>query len=176
LGAPSHCRGLCRSASDLRQFEPYARGLARRYPLWGSGGDEQDVAQEAMIAAWRAVEAFDGRGSMEGFVRQRMQLRVIDYVRIRNVGKRRAERDTLPLGEWDARGGDLTLGGVLDRERARVALETIAGLPVLQRERIVAATLGVPLGAIARRAGCTEKAAWQSIKSARGKVAVALAA
>jgi RNA polymerase sigma factor (sigma-70 family) len=122
------------AGNDLRQFERYARHLARRFPFKGSGSDEQDVAQEAMIAAWQALEAFDGRGRLAAFVRERMYLRVLDYVRMRQAsGQRRAERDTWPLEEWDARGGDLTLEAVFARERLRIAADVIGGLTPRQR-------------------------------------------
>jgi RNA polymerase sigma factor (sigma-70 family) len=121
-------------SSDLRQFERYAWQLARRFPFRGAGGDEQDVAQEAMIAAWCAVEAFNGRGRLEGFVRERMYLRVIDYVRMRShVGQRRAERETWPLEAWDARGGDTTVETVLARERLDIAARVIGRLTPRQR-------------------------------------------
>ncbi len=87
-----------------------------------------------MIAAWCAMEVFNGRGRLEGFVRERMYLRVIDYVRMRaHVGQRRAERDTWPLEAWDARGGDTTVETVLARERLDIAVRAIGRLTPRQQ-------------------------------------------
>lgn len=134
---------------DLRKFEPYARWLAHRFRLYGrAAGDEQDVMQEAMIAAWQALLIYRprrGAGELGPFVKQLMKFRVIQYVRMRSPGgQRRADREAWPLEAWDARGGDTTLETVLARERLRVAVEAIRGLPRWQRDRLVGYMNGLP--------------------------------
>ena len=133
----------------LRRFEPYARWLAHRYRLYGRvAGDEQDVMQEAMIAAWKALGIYRAEhgGSLEGFVKQRMKYRVIECVRRRgkeadvhpgSPERGRADRDAVSIEEWDAAGDDQTLGTVLARERLAIAAGAIRELPRWQRERLV---------------------------------------
>jgi DNA-directed RNA polymerase specialized sigma24 family protein len=86
-----------RTVSDveLRRFKSYARMLAGKYAYRGSGADGQDVEQEAMLTAWRAIRDYrPGDRSLEGYVKERMRWRVVDFVRIRGEGQRRLERST----------------------------------------------------------------------------------
>jgi DNA-directed RNA polymerase specialized sigma24 family protein len=55
-----------------------------------------DIEQEARVALWEAVQAFDGNGSGVGFVKHRVRHRVL------NAAKR--------FGRWD----DRELTGLLD--------------------------------------------------------------
>lgn len=159
---------------DLRRFEPYARWLAHRFRLHGrAAGDEEDVMQEAMIAAWQAMRIYRPRrsGSELGpFVKQLMKFRVIQYVRLRSPdGQRRADREALPLEAWDARGGDATFENVLARERLRIAAEAIRALPRWQRDRLLGYMNGVP-----RKEMGSVGAGDQALHRARRRVGLAL--
>ncbi len=87
--------------AEVRRFEAYARMLAAKYAYHGSGADEDDVEQEAVVAAWKALEDHrPGPGSMsvEAFVKERMRWRVVDFVRIRG-GQRALDRRVAQLQE-----------------------------------------------------------------------------
>lgn len=149
----------------LRHFEPYARSLSRRYRPYGrAAADKQDVFQEAMIAAWRAVEDYDGRGDLGGFVKQRMKYRVIDFVRVRwreetkpcgNAPKGRADREAVSLSEWDARGPDATVATVMAREDLRLLADALRELPPVQRSRLMGRANGLSRREMSAASGCT---------------------
>jgi DNA-directed RNA polymerase specialized sigma24 family protein len=128
----------------LHQFKAYARTLACRFPFRGSGGDAQDVEQEAMIAAWHALRIYKpGVCDLQAFVRRRMRLRVIDYVLMRHEGGQlRAEREVSPLDDCDVADRDVTLSQVLARETLSELGAEMRRLQPRQRLAIVAALNG----------------------------------
>jgi DNA-directed RNA polymerase specialized sigma24 family protein len=88
------------TSRQVLHFETYARILATKYAYHGSGADEKDVEQEALVAAWKAIEEYrPGKLRLAGFVASRMRWRVLDFVRIRNEGQEALERRTTELIE-----------------------------------------------------------------------------
>lgn len=55
-----------------------------------ASADLEDVRQVARIAAWEALQGFDGRGTFEGFCTHRMGRRIIDWQRQQRPGGRNA--------------------------------------------------------------------------------------
>jgi RNA polymerase sporulation-specific sigma factor len=68
-------------ACDIELFLPIVMSEAKRF----SGGDlftREDLAQEGIIAALRALDTYDpARGSIEGYVRTCARNRMISYLR-----------------------------------------------------------------------------------------------
>jgi DNA-directed RNA polymerase specialized sigma24 family protein len=93
------------SRREVARFEAYARMLAAKYAYLGSGADEQDVEQTAIVAAWKALEEHNPRRglSVEPFVKERMRFAVVSFVEMR-TGQARLERRTIPLIEDRAPG------------------------------------------------------------------------
>jgi DNA-directed RNA polymerase specialized sigma24 family protein len=90
------------TSRQVLHFEAYARILAAKYAYHGSGADEKDVEQEALVAAWKAIEEYKpGKLRLAGFVTSRMRWRVLDFVRVRNEGQEALERRVLPLEEYE---------------------------------------------------------------------------
>ena len=71
---------MARSDRDktIAEWEPYAAKLADRYAGRRTHPNRDDLFSEALVAAWRAIEEFDGTGRRNPFVAQRMERRVID--------------------------------------------------------------------------------------------------
>jgi DNA-directed RNA polymerase specialized sigma24 family protein len=117
--------------TKVGDYAPIATKLAFEYPFYGSGADEQDVYQVAMIAAWDTIRK---EPNIEPrFISRRMRLRVIDFVQIRSRDRqRRLERDILPVVA--ERGGtDMTLATVLARDELQRAVIAFKRLPKRQR-------------------------------------------
>ena len=76
----------------LRDLEPLVRRVAgAAHRSMPASADLDDVRQTARIAAWEALQAFDGRGSLSAFAAQCMQRRIIDWQRQQCPGGRGAE-------------------------------------------------------------------------------------
>ena len=124
--------------------------------------EAEDVAQEAFVRAYRSLPTFRGDGSFGAWV-TRIAVRLA-------VARMAARRNTMPLDtvapdawvERTAPWGDPEVM-VMDQERRRAVLETIATLPPSQREVVtmrfygelsldeIAAATGVPLGTVKSR-------------------------
>lgn len=160
---------------DIADFERYARWLARKYHYMGNGADEEDVAQEARIAAWRAINEYrPGAIPLRSFVKERMERRVLDFVRLRfTTGQRRFERDADTMGEWDASGHDVTSATVIVRDELDRAVKAVNDLPPCQRRYLKGRINGLSWREIdpARRGSISA-----SVLIARRRVAAALAA
>jgi DNA-directed RNA polymerase specialized sigma24 family protein len=161
---------------DVAVFERYAWRLAYKYPFAGSGADEEDVAQEARIAAWEAIgEYTQGLMSFEGFVMRRMELRVIDFVRLRQAGgQRRFERDTSVLGDRDVPGRDVTCATVIARDELQRAVRAVNDLPPSQQRYLKGRISGLCSREI--EPGRRRTSVDASVFKARRRVALALAA
>jgi RNA polymerase sigma-70 factor (ECF subfamily) len=123
----------------VSRFSPRAYGLALQ--LVGDRAAAEDVAQEALVRAWRHAGTFDARrGSVSTWVLAIVRHLAIDSLRMRRsepVEPARLEPliDSLTpdhLPDRAAERGD-------DADRLRVAL---AGLPVQQRRAVVLAAYG----------------------------------
>jgi DNA-directed RNA polymerase specialized sigma24 family protein len=87
---------------DVSYYMDYARRLARQYRYSRPGADSADVEQEALIAAWDALERWNRPGvPARPFVCERMRWRVIDFVRVRS-DRERADASRLPLRDGDS--------------------------------------------------------------------------
>jgi RNA polymerase sigma factor (sigma-70 family) len=159
---------------DLTDFEPHARFLARRYKLYGRvAADEQDVFQEAMIAAWVALGKWKDRGNGDprGYVKQIMEFRVIDCVRDRANGV--TDRDTIGLPE-EREGPDQTLETVLEHDRLHTLIDTMKCLRPLQRSRLLGQAEGSSRQMMATESGCTITAIDRSLWEGRQAIKLAL--
>jgi RNA polymerase sigma factor (sigma-70 family) len=161
---------------ELTSFERHARVLSCKYKLYGrAAGDEQDVFQEAMIAAWVALRKWtpDHGCSRRTYVKRQMEYRVLDYVRVRANGW--TDRDTLPMPE-DRAGTDLTIEAVLEREHLEAVVGAFDALPALQRSRLVRSTQGFTPPETAANEGLTVAAVNVALWKGRKALRLALAA
>lgn len=132
----------------LEHYAPIATKLAFQYPFYGSGADEQDVYQVAMMAAWVAVR--DEPGIDPRFVHRRMRLRVLDFVRERKNGQSKFERQPLSVLE-DRVGPDLTLERVLVRDELQRLVGAVQRLPKRKRFYLAGHLNGVPRKAMGKQ-------------------------
>jgi len=124
------------AAAFVRRVERKVYGLA--LAIVGDPGEAQDVAQDALVRAWRFAASFDARrGSVMAWLLGITRNVALDSVRGR--GRRPATVAEVP-DSWDV---DLTdLGDVVDRRGdAARALALVGSLPEPQREALVAVTL-----------------------------------
>lgn len=124
------------AAAFVRRVERKVYGLA--LAIVGDPAEAQDVAQDALVRAWRFAASFDARrGSVMAWLLGITRNVALDSVRGR--GRRPATVAEVPAS-WLV---DLTdLGDVVDRrgDAARV-LALMGDLPEAQREALVAVTL-----------------------------------
>ena len=142
------------AGDDLAAFAVLVRaheaGL-RRYLRRLAGDEADDLAQEALLAAWRALGQWRGDGSFAGWLRRIATRRFLDRQRRGGASRPRA------FATLDAADGlidrvcleqrltiDLALAGLPPRERAAALLVFGEGLSHSE----AAATLGVPLGTL----------------------------
>jgi RNA polymerase sigma-70 factor (TIGR02960 family) len=65
--------------------EPHRRELQRHcYRIVGSVQDAEDLVQEALLAAWRGLEAFEGRSSVRAWLHRIATNRCLDALRARS--------------------------------------------------------------------------------------------
>jgi RNA polymerase sigma-70 factor (TIGR02960 family) len=65
--------------------EPHRRELQRHcYRMVGSVQDAEDLVQEALLAAWRGLEAFEGRPSVRAWLHRIATNRCLDALRARS--------------------------------------------------------------------------------------------
>lgn len=144
-------------ADDAHAFAIAAESAYRpmvRYAASLAGPDlapylAEDAAQEALVKAWRYLDSFDGRGSLEGWLLRICRHCTYDMLRREGLHKDRSERLERPQTV---------------RPHAAVDLEIlIDGLPLAEREAFVltqvvelgyedaAAVLDVPVGTVKSR-------------------------
>lgn len=130
----------------LEHYAHVATKLSFQYPFYGSGADEQDVYQVAMITAWMAVR--DEPMIEPRFVHRRMKLRVLDFVRERKNGQSKFERQSMSILE-DRVGADSTWERVRLRDEVGRLVEAVQRLPKRKRFYLAAHLNGIPHNEIA---------------------------
>ncbi len=154
--------------------EPY-RGelLAHCYRILGSFHDAEDMLQEALLAAWRAIGQFDGR-SLRAWLYRITTNRCLNYLRGES---RRPQAASLPDPWWLEPYPDVLLDDVAPGPEARydaresIALSFVAGLqhlPPQQRAVLVLRdVLGFPAGEVAGMLGTSAAAVNSALIRAR---------
>jgi RNA polymerase sigma-70 factor (ECF subfamily) len=154
--------------------EPY-RGelLAHCYRILGSFHDAEDMLQEALLAAWRAIGQFDGR-SLRAWLYRITTNRCLNYLRGES---RRPQAASLPDPWWLEPYPDLLLDDVAPGPEARydaresIALSFVAGLqhlPPQQRAVLVLRdVLGFPAAEVASILGTSATAVNSALIRAR---------
>jgi RNA polymerase sigma-70 factor (TIGR02960 family) len=148
-------------AADEEAFreltEPYRRELqAHCYRILGSLQDAEDMVQETLLAAWRGLEAFEGRASVRSWLYRIATNRCLDALRARSRRPREVQamteapeptRRTEPI--WLEPYPDLLLEDIPDRSagpaaryESRESIElafivALQGLPPRQRAALV---------------------------------------
>ncbi len=120
---------------DLPAFEEVVRRYQRRVyatalRIVRSHDVADDVAQEAFVRAWRALERYDLGRPFGPWV-----CRIAANLAVNHVRSPRAREEGLPEGHQEAPAGPASdpLGRVLEQEAARVLDQAVAALPVEQR-------------------------------------------
>ena len=123
----------------VTRFSPRAYGLALQ--LVGDRVVAEDVAQEALLRAWRHAASFDARrGTVATWVLSIVRHLAIDTLRMRRsepVDPTRLEPLITSFGPTDAP----AVAAELDDDARRLRVE-LAGLPVEQRRAVVLAAYG----------------------------------
>jgi RNA polymerase sigma-70 factor (ECF subfamily) len=124
------------AAAFVRRVERNVYGLA--LAIVHDPAEAQDVAQEAMLRAWRFAASFDPRrGSVMAWLLGITRNVALDSVRGR--GRRPATVADVPAG-WSVDTTDL--GDVVDRrEDAARVIDLVRELPPAQRDALVSVTL-----------------------------------
>jgi RNA polymerase sigma-70 factor, ECF subfamily len=119
---------------ELSAFEEVVRRYQRRVyatalRIVRSHDVADDVAQEAFVKAWRALDRFDTGRPFGPWV-----CRIAANLAVNHVRSPRAREEGLPDGHLETPAGAADpLGQVLEQEAARVLDEAVAALPVEQR-------------------------------------------
>lgn len=127
----------------MRSHEPTLRNFARR--LAGDEGD--DIAQDTLLAAWRALDQWRGDGSFAGWLRRIAIRRYFDRQRRAAPRSFTEFNPAMPAPDFapDRRiAVDRALGTLQPRERAAALLVFGEGHTHVE----AAAMLGVPLGTL----------------------------
>jgi RNA polymerase sigma-70 factor (TIGR02960 family) len=100
LGEATLARARAGDAEAFRELtEPHRRELQLHcYRLLGSMQDAEDVVQETLLAAWRSLEAFEGRSSVRAWLYRIATNRSLNALRARSRRAREAQTmdDTPP--------------------------------------------------------------------------------
>ena len=145
-----------------RAYSAPAFGLASR--VTGQRALGQEVVHDALLALWRAPEAFDpARGSLRTFLLSLVHHRAVDTVRKEERLRKRGER---AANLEPVRGEDVAEDVVHDAflvQRRKEVLEAMETLPPEQRQVLdlayfgghtqarIAEDLGIPLGTVKTR-------------------------
>lgn len=118
----------------------------RRYLRRLAGDEGDDIAQDALLAAWRALGQRRGEGSFAGWLRQIATRKFLD--RRRRVGPAHAATEAPELAAEDGTEQRIDVTRALatlgDRERAAAMLVFAEG----HSHSEAAAILGLPLGTL----------------------------
>lgn len=138
------------AGGDLAAFAALVRvheAPLRRYLARLAGADGDDIAQESLLAAWRALGQWRGEGGFGGWLRTIATRRFLDSKRRRQVPTRPFEPGDEPIHD-DAREQriaiDRALASLPPRERAAALLLFAEG----HSHSEAAAILGLPLGTL----------------------------
>lgn len=163
------CRG---DADAFRRLVQRYRGplLAVLPAALPPGHDRDDVAQDAFVAAWRALSSWEPeRGAFFTWLVAIARHRVIDL-------QRRPAPQTTP-DPPDRAGPDTTAEGVARIDDRRVLDAALAALPAEQRTAFVLAVVHeLPLADVAAAEGVPVGTAKSRISRARDRLRAALAA
>lgn len=141
--------------------DPFAEFVSSRYPslvrygtlLTGDPGHGEDLAQDALVKAYRAWRRLQSTGNPEAYTRQVM-------VRAAWRARRRLWRREIPVAAPELPGPD----AYADRDLAQAVLAALRALPAGQRvvlvlrywaemtEREIAAAVGCSVGTVKSRA------------------------
>ena len=99
-----------------RQRDPLYRFL---YRLTGNRADAEDLLQDAFAAVWRKRDRYEGRGSLEGF------LRSTAYRLFLNQWKKRSRRRDLAPPPEPERTAPAVAGQVAEREARSFLMEKV---------------------------------------------------
>jgi RNA polymerase sigma factor (sigma-70 family) len=138
------------AAGDLAAFGVLVRSheaSLRRYTRRLAGDEGDDIAQDALLAAWRALGQWRGDGSFAGWLRRIATRRYLD--RQRRAAPRSFDELDPALGAPDCGPDrrlavDRALGSLRPRERAAALLVFGEG----HSHAEAAAMLGLPLGTL----------------------------
>lgn len=84
----------------LTRYKSIATALARRYFL--VGGDAEDLAQEGMIALYRAIKTYEpGQGAFASYAASCVKNRLLDVIKSANRDKHKALNGYVPLADAD---------------------------------------------------------------------------
>jgi RNA polymerase sigma-70 factor, ECF subfamily len=168
-------------------IDPYRRELqAHCYRILGSVADAEDVLQEALLAAWRAIGRFDGR-SLRAWLYRIATNRCLNYLRGESrrpqpAGLPDQPQDPVTSGDpwWLQPYPDDLLADVTPGPEARydareaIALSFVAGLqhlPPRQRAVLVLRdVLGLPAAQVADIIGATPAAVNSALIRARAGI------
>jgi RNA polymerase sigma-70 factor (TIGR02960 family) len=170
---------------------PFSRELqVHCYRILGSVADAEDMLQEAMMAAWRGIDRFEGRASLRSWLYAIATNKCLNHLRASRNRPLRAPEVPLPeptrSGEplWLEPYPDTLLGDLPDaaagpealyEARESVSLAFVAALqhlPPRQRATLVLRdVLGFRAAETAAILGCTLDAANNLLKRARATVA-----
>jgi RNA polymerase sigma-70 factor (TIGR02960 family) len=160
LGEATLARARAGDEEAFRELtEPHRRELQLHcYRILGSLQDAEDMVQETLLAAWRGLEAFEGRASVRSWLYRIATNRCLDALRTRSRRPREVpamqhERAPEPTGRfepiWLEPYPDVLLEGIPDRSpgpaaryEARESIElafivALQGLPPRQRAALV---------------------------------------
>lgn len=138
------------AGGDLAAFGALVRAneaTLRRFTRRLAGDDGDDIAQDALLSAWRSLAQWRGDGSFSGWLRQIAVRRFLD--RKRSAGARAFDQISPEMPAADALPDrriavDRALAALPPRERAAALLVFAEGHSHVE----AAANLGVPLGTL----------------------------
>jgi RNA polymerase sigma-70 factor (ECF subfamily) len=153
----------------VRRYQRRAYGLARS--LTGDGAMAEDIAEEALVRAWRHAQVFDPRrGSVASWVLTITRNLAIDALRVRRAVPVEPTELLLLLGE-DRRSEDaFATPGV--NAVVRRALRTLA--PEQQRALVLAALYGHTAQEVAEQEGIPLGTAKSRIRAGLAKLRVVI--
>ena len=138
------------AGGDLAAFGALVRtheATVRRYTRRLAGDEGDDIAQDAMLAAWRALDQWRGEGSFAGWLRRIATRRYLDRQRRaqpRHFGRADQEPPIVDCRADQRIAIDRALAALSPRERAAALLVFGEGHSHVE----AAAALGLPLGTL----------------------------
>jgi RNA polymerase sigma-70 factor (TIGR02960 family) len=98
VGEATLARARANDEAFRELTEPHRRELQRHcYRIVGSVQDAEDLVQETLLAAWRGLEAFEGRSSVHAWLHRIATNRCLDLLRARSRRPRKLSAMDEPL-------------------------------------------------------------------------------